>query len=123
MQKSPEFPAGFEQWDSEKQQAWWDAFYNTAEGRKHYERANGYAVTVRSDGSFRIDDVPEGHYRLNFEYAMVAIEVLPAEPKDIVPTKVAVLATYLDVPAGPAAKPLDLGVLEMTPPEPDVVDR
>ena len=25
-------------------------------------------MKVESDGSFRLDDVPEGRYRLNFEY-------------------------------------------------------
>jgi hypothetical protein len=35
----------------------------------------------------------------------------------------AVLETYFEVSAGPDETPMDLGVLTMTPPEPEVVDR
>jgi hypothetical protein len=78
-------------------------------------------VKVESDGSFRVDDVPEGRYRLNFEYETDSSD--PLQQEEHAPTKVAVLETYLDVPAGPDEKPLDLGTLTLTPPEPGVIDR
>ena len=37
VQPSPEFPQGFEEWDADKQRKWWNAFYRTEEGRKHYD--------------------------------------------------------------------------------------
>ena len=132
MLPEPEFPAGFDDWSQEKQRTWWYAFYKTEEGRKYYERIYASIVKVASDGSFRIDDVPEGHYRLVFEYETYSSEVVwvakPASNKFAVEskpvsTKVAVCETDLDVPAGPDDKPTDLGTLTLTPREPDVVDR
>jgi hypothetical protein len=120
MQPSPEFSDGFEEWEAERQRAWWQAFYRTEEGREYYERANAYVVKVMSDGSFRLDDVPSGRYRLNFKYETDSFES-GAEPKNV-RTKVAVLEAYLDVPGRPDEKTLDLGTLTLTPHEPEVVD-
>ena len=107
VQPDPEFPAGFEEWDHEKQRVWWHTFYATKQGRRYYERANAYVVKVETDGLFHVDDVPEGRYRLNFEYETKSVELIP-EPKKVT-TKVAVLEAYVDVPAGPEEQPLDIG--------------
>jgi hypothetical protein len=122
QQPAPEFPEGFDDWDADRQRAWWFAFYETEEGRKYYERANGYVVDVRSDGSFRLDDVPEGRYRLKLEY--VESPAWPDSPEATnASVKLAVLEMYFDVPAGPDEKPLDLGTLTLAPPEPEAIDR
>ena len=100
IQPSPEFPEGFGEWDEKRRQEWWDAFYRTEEGRRYYEQGSSYAVKVQPDGSFRVNDVPEGRYRLVFD----------ADPLEG-PTRVAELRVDPDVPAGPDEKPMDLGAL------------
>jgi hypothetical protein len=122
QQPAPEFPEGFDDWEPERQRAWWFAYYETEEGRKYYENANTYAVKVRPDGSFHLDDVPEGRYRLKLEYEKSPSPLDDPESPGT-PRKVAVLEMFLDVPAGPDEKPLDLGTLTLTPPEPEAVDR
>ncbi len=121
VQPEPEFPEGFDEWDAARQRSWWFAFYQTEEGRAYNERANKSVVKVEPDGSFRLDDVPEGRYWLELSY-----EKDPSEPfsdQEHTLVKVAALEEYLDVPAGPDDKPLDLGTLLLAPPEPEVVDR
>jgi hypothetical protein len=120
-QPPPEFPEGFDDWDAERQRAWWYAFYKTEDGRRYEERGSSYAVKVHLDGSFRLDDVPEGHYWLQFVYETESIDLDPNWQS--VWTRFAAVETYLDVPAGPDDKPLDLGTLTLTPPEPQPVDR
>ena len=99
VQPSPEFPEGFADWDDAQKRKWWYAFYRTEEGRTYYEGSNTYAVKVEPDGSFRLDDVPEGRYWLELSY-----EKDPAEPfsdQEHTLVKVAVLEEYVEVPAGP----------------------
>jgi RNA polymerase sigma factor (sigma-70 family) len=55
--------------DSEHRAAWWQAFSRTAEGRAEIEdRERRYAVQLRGDGEFRIDDVPAGRYVLKLPF-------------------------------------------------------
>lgn len=121
MQPSPEFPEGFGEWDEKRRNEWWFAFYKTEEGRRYYERASTAVVKVQPDGSFRLDDVPEGHYRLDCDYETypTGFNVDPQEG----PTRVAELRLDLDIPAGPADTPMDLGTLTLTAPERGAVDR
>ncbi len=116
-QPEPGFPEGFDDWDGARRKQWWDDYYQTDEGRRYYEGASSYAVKVGPDGSFRIDDVPEGQYWLVASYTEDRAESL-GERKLV---KIAGLDQYVEVPAGPDAKPLDLGALTLTPPEPEVV--
>ena len=121
VQPTPRFPEGFQEWVTEKQQRWWRAYFQTEEGRRYYERANAYVVKVEPDGSFRLDDVPGGRYRLNFEFETVALD--SSKDPNNVPTRIAVLEIYFVTPSGPDHKPMDLGTLTLTPPAPDVVDQ
>ena len=113
MQPDPEFPEGFDEWDAAQKRSWWWAYYRTEEGRRYYEARNGYLVKVQPDGSFRIDDVPGGTYRLRFEATTPPTS--EAGPEDR-PTRVAELRLDIDVPVGPDDKPMDLGTLTLTPP-------
>ncbi len=117
-QPGPEFPEGFDDWDDARRKQWWDDYYQTDEGRRYYENANSYAVKIGPDGSFRIDDVPEGQYWLVASYTEDRTEFFEQERKIV---KVAVMDQYVEVPAGPDAMPLDLGELMLTPPEPEAV--
>lgn len=117
-QPDREYPDGFDDWDSARRKPWWDDSYQTDEGRRYYESANSYAVKISPDGSFRLDDVPEGRYWLVANDTEDRSEPFDQERKLV---KVAGLDQYVEVPAGPDAKPLDLGELMLTPPEPEVV--
>ena len=120
-QPSPDFPEDFAGWDADRKRKWWNAFYRTEEGRKYYEGYNTYAVKVEPDGSFRLDDVPEGRYWLELSYEKDPSEPLSDQEHTLI--KVAVLEEYVEVPAGPDDKPLDLGTLTLTPPEPEVINQ
>ena len=49
--------------------AWWDAFRKTPEGRAYFENGEReYAVDLRPDGTFRIEDVPAGRYILTLPF-------------------------------------------------------
>jgi hypothetical protein len=60
--------------DAKQRQAWWNEFRNTEEGKvwsgileanERLRKTSPYfTATVDRDGSFRIDDVPQGSYTL-----------------------------------------------------------
>ncbi len=122
-QPSPDFPEGFAEWDADRKRKWWSAFYRTEEGRSYYEGYNTYAVKVEPDGSFRLDDVPEGRYWLALSSKKDRSDPFSGQEQEHVLVKVAVLEEYLEVPAGPDDKPFDLGTLTLTPPEPEVINQ
>ena len=122
-QPSPDFPEDFAEWDADRKRKWWNAFYRTEEGRRYYEGYNTYAVKVEPDGSFRLDDVPEGRYWLELSYKKDRSDPFSGQEQEHVLVKVAVLEEYLEVPAGPDDKPFDLGTLTLTPPEPEVINQ
>jgi hypothetical protein len=80
-------------------------------------------VKVEPDGSFRLDDVPEGRYRLELSYEKDPSDPLSGQEQEHALMKVAVLEEYFEVPAGPDDKPFDLGTLTLTPPEPEVINQ
>ncbi len=121
VQEAPEYPEGFGDWDDDRKQKWWFAYYRTEEGRRFYEGSNTYAVNVQPDGTFRLDDVPEGQYWLELSYEKDMSESPDQQERKLV--KVAVLDEYVEVAAGPDAKPMDLGTLTLTPPEPEIIKQ
>jgi hypothetical protein len=123
LQPSPDFPEDFAEWDADRKRKWWNAFYRTEEGRRYYEGYNTYAVKVEPDGSFHLDDVPEGRYWLELSYQKDPSDPFSGQEQEHVLVKVAVLEQYLEVPAGPDDKPFDLGTLTLTPPEPEVINQ
>jgi peroxiredoxin len=57
-------PAGFINFTDEQWNAWWDGFHESPEGRAYLDGERQFAVAVRPDGNFRIEDVPSGRYVL-----------------------------------------------------------
>jgi hypothetical protein len=55
-------PAGLK--GAERQQ-WQEEYYQSAEGLARTRASRSYALTLESDGSFTVDDVPPGSYELN----------------------------------------------------------
>ena len=46
----------------------YENFYKTAEGKAYYQGERQYAVDLRADGTFRIEDVPAGQYELKLHF-------------------------------------------------------
>jgi hypothetical protein len=115
-------PADFPEFNSEKRSAWWAAFYRTADGRTYAENRDlGYAVDLRPDGTFRIEDVPAGRYELKLPFKGLSRGTREGRQafawcEVIVP----------EMPGGRSDEPLDIGAnpLEVIPfHEPKVGDR
>lgn len=65
----PPTPDDFLDFNSEQRAAWWEVVARTPEGRAHVEdRDRSYAVDLRPDGTFRIEDVPAGRYVLKLPF-------------------------------------------------------
>jgi protocatechuate 3,4-dioxygenase beta subunit len=118
----PPTPGDFLGFDSEQRSAWWDAFARTPEGRAHVEdRDRSYAVALRPDGTFRIEDVPAGRYLLKLPFEGLSRGTREgrqafARSEVVVP----------EIPGGRSDEPLDIGAipLEVFPfHEPNVGDR
>jgi hypothetical protein len=102
-------PADFPEFDSKKRLAWWSAFYRTADGRSYAENRDlGYAVDLRQDGTFRIEDVPEGRYELKLPFEGLSRGTREgrqafARCEVIVP----------EIPGGSSEEPLDIGTIPL----------
>ncbi len=105
----PPTPDDYPDFTEEQKAAWWDAFFKTPEGHAYQEEMEReYAVLVRPDGTFRIDDVPAGRYTLTLPFeertaggrgdrrALARVEV-------VVPK----------MPGGRSDQPLDLGAVPL----------
>ena len=95
-------PASPEDW-----RQWLDAYRRSPEVRAHIRGRVGIGVGVRPDGSFRIDNAPEGHYRL-----VARLEDSPPNQPDADPF--ACIAREVFVPPGRGG-PIDLGTLTFRP--------
>ena len=115
-------PADYPDWTDDQRSAWWDAFRKTPEGRATSRtRERQYALALRPDGTFRIDDVPAGRYVLTLPFegrsqgdrsgrmAFARVEVVIPE-----------------IPGGRNDEPLDIGTIPLEVfafPELNVGDR
>ena len=99
-------PAGFIDFTDEQWSAWWDGFHASPEGRAYLNGERQFAVAVRADGNFRIDDVPSGSY---------VLEVTPPWNMGGDPSKrLAFGRANVDVPeiaGGRSDEPLDIGTV------------
>ncbi len=61
-------PAGFINFTDEQWSIWWDGFHESPEGWDYLEGDRQFAVAIRPDGTFRIEDVPAGRYVLTLPF-------------------------------------------------------
>jgi RNA polymerase sigma factor (sigma-70 family) len=104
----PHQPDGFPDFTPEQQEAWYDRFYKTAEGRGYFQGERQYAVDLQADGSFRIEDVPAGNYALELHFK--------GRHSQYVDALFAFAHGTISVPPIPGARsdePLDMGVVKL----------
>lgn len=111
----PPLPPDHRQMRASEISRWQADWFRSPEGREARERfrrdlnRRTFAFKIEPDGTFRIEDVPEGRYRLQ---VVVEAEPVPGEPWRA-------LAAYLGeaevptIPAGQSDAPLDLGDLPL----------
>jgi peroxiredoxin/protocatechuate 3,4-dioxygenase beta subunit len=84
-------------------------FYRTEKGRNYYFQNKRYCLNFTEDGSFRVEDVPGGKYRLR-------IDVREGRPWDFSLPTIAHVEKELeipDLPGGRSDEPFDVGKIEM----------
>ena len=89
------------------------AFYATDEGRDYEFRHRRYALNFGADGSFRVEDVPGGKYRLQ-----VQLHEGGEGPMRMSSPMIASLDKEIDVPESPGGRSdeaFDVGKIEMQP--------
>ncbi len=102
-------PDDFFDWSDEQQSAWWDAFRKTPEGRAYFDNTERqYALDLRPDGTFRIEDVPAGRYVLKLPF-VGRTEGDRAGRRAFARVDVVVP----DLPGGRSDEPLDIGVIPL----------
>lgn len=86
-------------------------FYATPAGKEYYFQHRRYALNFSDDGSFRVEDVPGGKYRLR-----VDLREGGGGPMNFSAPRIASLDkefTIPDAPGGRSDEPFDLGKIEM----------
>jgi hypothetical protein len=88
------------------------AFYATEKGREHHFKNRRYALNFAPDGSFRVEDVPGGKYRLRIDLR----EGGGDGPMRFSAPRIANLEKEFEIPDSPGGRsdePFDLGKIEM----------
>lgn len=103
------------EYEAEREEAMrqWREFYATEAGRRYHFAKRKHALHVSSDGSFRIEDVPGGRYKLNADLSNLA-----GGPDDGI-TRIFLAGTEVEIPEAPggrAEEPYDLGLIELQAP-------
>jgi hypothetical protein len=105
-------PDGWHRMSWEERRVYQERWDKTPEGMEHKRHGRGVSFWVEPDGTFRIDDVAAGHYRLSL--ALYQDDGGPTRFTDRVAE--ATRAVNLDAPAGGRSdEPLDLGTITLSP--------
>ncbi|HUK83636.1 MAG TPA: carboxypeptidase-like regulatory domain-containing protein, partial [Verrucomicrobiae bacterium] len=119
--KMPKFdlPDEVEKMTAEERKAWYKKWQQSPEGkafreaqRRAIEQRKNYAVQLQRDGSFRVDDVPEGSYVMNVSLAEPP-KMRQCGPGDEIAT-VTHEFTMPAIPNGVSDEPLELAALLVT---------
>jgi protocatechuate 3,4-dioxygenase beta subunit len=105
----PPTPDDFLAFDSERLAAWWEALSRTPEGRAYVEdHDRSYAVALRPDGTFRVEDVPPGRYVLK-----VPFEGVSRSSREGRQAFAQSQVTVAEIPGGRSDEPLDIGAIPL----------
>jgi RNA polymerase sigma factor (sigma-70 family) len=108
IRHKPRQPDDYPDYSREQQDAWYESFFKTAEGKKFHQDERAYAVDLGDEGAFRIEDVPAGQYVLTLPFrgrtSSDESELLALAQRDVtVPT----------MSGGRNDEPLDLGTTRL----------
>jgi hypothetical protein len=96
---------------------WHERWHQSPEGRDYMDRRVSKGVALDPDGSFRIDDVPPGEYRLavrvNGEATFHVAVMRRRDPGQF--SHIIRIFTVPPVPGEQSEKPLDLGAMRLEP--------
>ena len=116
----PSQPKDWDQMTAQQRQAYVQAWLKSPEGQKAVQATAGArhkSFSLRSDGSFRIDNVEPGDYRLGADF-------LDQGPDGNSPwTLAGRVLTSVVVPDGPLDVPVDIGTLQAAPVPPPSTQR
>lgn len=108
VRPEPRKPDDFPDYTDERKLAWYDRFNGSAEGRAYRLEERKYAVDLRADGTFRIEDVPAGRYVLKLPFRsrtdQESERLLAAARAEV---------TVPGIPGGRSDEPLDLGEVRL----------
>jgi hypothetical protein len=105
----PPTPDDYLVFNSEQRAAWREAFTRTPEGRAYAEdRERSYAVDLRPDGTFRIEDVPAGRYVLKLPF-----EGLSRDTREGRQAFARAEVVIPEMPGGRSDEPLDIGAIPL----------
>jgi hypothetical protein len=96
---------------------WTQRWLESPEGREYRDRRFAVRVGLEPDGSFRVDDVPPGEYRLAIRVkGEITTQTISARGRDPGPfARIVRIFTVPAVPGGRSDEALDLGVMRLTP--------
>ncbi len=108
IRHEPRLPDDYPDYSRDKQNAWYESFYKTPEGKNYYQGEREYGASLNPDGAFRIEDVPAGQYILTLPFRGRTNSdesgLLATAQRDVtVPT----------IPGGRSDEPLDLGTIRL----------
>jgi hypothetical protein len=103
----PKLPEGFDEWSDEKRKEWGKSQQEAQ--RQWQDSRRYYAFAVAEDGSFRVEDVAPGTYRL-----ILSVTQEGARYRDSV-ASAQVEVKIDEIPGGQTDEPLDMGTLELKP--------
>jgi RNA polymerase sigma factor (sigma-70 family) len=105
----PPYPPDYPDWSDEQRSSWWDAFRKTPESRAYIENPERhYAITIRPDGRFQIDDVPAGRYILKLPFTGNS-----GGDRANLRAFVRVHMVVPEIPGGRSDEPLNLGTIPL----------
>jgi RNA polymerase sigma factor (sigma-70 family) len=105
-------PANWNQMTMDEQRAARERWLRTPAGRQHVQRRGGLGFAIEPDGSFRLDDVPPGAYRLNVQISE------PVGKRFLEPMAEAERTVSVEPPPGDDTRSdtlLDVGTIVLTP--------
>jgi hypothetical protein len=105
----PPTPVDYLVFNSERRAAWWADFSRTPAGPAYVEdRDRAYAVALRPDGTFRIEDVPTGRYILKLPF-----EGLSRSTREGRQAFARCEVVVPEIPGGRSDEPVDIGAIPL----------
>jgi hypothetical protein len=104
----PPYPDDYPDFSEGQKSAWFTEFQKSPAGQAYLEGEQMYAVVMRPDGSFRIEDVPAGRYVLKLPFKD---RMGHEQPSRLAYAKVEVVVP--EIPGSRSDEPFDIGEIPL----------